>query len=54
MEDSNIEMHMGQAKWAEMAETLDDETKKKIILRRIDERIIQSSGSDRRSTRLEP
>ena len=29
MEDSNIEMHMGRAKWAEMAETLDDETKKK-------------------------
>ena len=36
MEDSKIEMHMGQAKWADMAswETLDDETKKKIILRK--------------------
>jgi hypothetical protein len=42
MEDSKIEMHMGQAKWAEMAswETLDDETKKKIILRKLDERIM--------------
>jgi len=39
MEDSNIEMHMGRAKWAEMAETLDDETKKK-ILRKSDERIM--------------
>ena len=41
MEDSKIEMHMGQAKWAEMAVwvTLDDETKKKIP-RKIDERIM--------------
>ncbi len=42
MEDSKIEMHMGQAKWAEMAawETLDDETKKEIILRKLNERIM--------------
>ena len=42
MEDSKIEMHMGQAKWAEMAawESLDDETKKEIILRKLNERIM--------------
>ena len=42
MEDSKIEMHMGQAKWAEMAawESLDDKTKKEIILRKLNERIM--------------
>jgi len=42
MEDSKIEMHMGQAKWAEMAawESLDDETKKEVIQRKLDQRIM--------------
>ena len=42
MEDSKIEMHMGQAKWAEMAawETLDDGTKKEVIQRKLDQRIM--------------
>jgi len=42
MEDSKIEMHMGQAKWAEMAawETLEDETKKEVIQRKLDQRIM--------------
>jgi hypothetical protein len=33
--------HMGQHKWAEMAiwETLDDATKKKVMLRKIDRKI---------------
>ena len=42
MEDSKVEMHMGQAKWAEMAawESLDDETKKEVIQRKLDQRIM--------------
>ena len=42
MEDSKIEMHMGQAKWAEMAawESLDEGTRKEIILRKLNERIM--------------
>ena len=42
MEDSKVEMHMGQAKWAEMAawETLEDETKKEVIQRKLDQRIM--------------
>ena len=42
MEDSKIEMHMGQAKWAEMAawETLEDETKKEVIQRKLYQRIM--------------
>lgn len=35
--------HVGQSKWAEMAawETLDDETQKEVILRKIDQRIMK-------------
>ena len=42
MEDSKIEMHMGQAKWAEMAawESLDEATRKAIVMRKLDERIM--------------
>jgi hypothetical protein len=42
LEDSKIEMHMGQAKWAEMAawESLDEATRKAIIMRKLDERIM--------------
>ena len=57
MEDSKIEMHMGQAKWAEMAawECLDDGTKKEIILRNsMSESCIKSSRSIISSTRLKP
>jgi len=38
--------HMGPAKWAEMFawESFDDETKKKLILRKIDERIMRKES----------
>ena len=36
--EGNLEMYMGQTKWAELAawETLDEATKKKIIQRKLD------------------
>lgn len=42
MEDSNIHMHMRHTKWAEMAawESLDDEAKKEIIVRKLDQQIM--------------
>jgi hypothetical protein len=40
MEDSQNDMHKGRATWAEMAKSPGDETKTKITLLRIDERII--------------
>ena len=42
MEDSRIHMHMRYTKWAEMAawETLEDEAKKEIILRKLDQQIM--------------
>jgi len=42
MEDSRIHMHMRYTKWAEMAawETLDEEAKKEIILRKLDQQIM--------------
>ncbi len=42
IEDSNIHMHMRSTKWAEMAawELLDDEAKKQIILRKLDQQIM--------------
>lgn len=40
--EGKIEMYMGQTKWAELAawETLDDATKKEIIQRKLDQRIM--------------
>ncbi len=42
MDDSNIHMHMRYSKWAEMAafETLEDEAKKEIIVRKLDQQIL--------------
>jgi hypothetical protein len=42
MEDSNIHMHMRHSKWAEMAawESLDEEVKKEIIVRKLDQQIM--------------
>jgi predicted Fe-S protein YdhL (DUF1289 family) len=40
--EGNVEMYMGQTKWAELAawETLDEATKKEIIQRKLDQRIM--------------
>ena len=42
MEDPNIHMHMRYSKWAEMAawELLDEEVKKEIIIRKLDQQIL--------------
>ena len=42
MDESNIHMHMRYSKWAEMAafETLEEEVKKDIIVRKLDQQIL--------------